>query len=145
MSGITNLVFGCMADDGGWMTVRQIADSIFDGDFDDSIKSRIHACLSRHTPSRKRPFRLEKIKSSGSVQYRLVKIKGSIASRKQVREYAHKLIPLLDQLVRETNKDRVSISFGAVCSLANQIKQILLSIDAEVPPADQASSVRPKA
>ena len=53
-------------------------------------------------------------------------------SRKQIREWSHELIPMLELLIREAKKDRVEISTPTLCELASKIKKILESMVAKV-------------
>jgi hypothetical protein len=119
-----------------WLTAAQIAQKV-SGEFDRPVSAAdVKSCLSNFTPTEKQPYRVEKAGDGENARYRVVKVRGKIVGKRLIAQWAHELIPLLDLLVREAQKNRVEVSLSALCELATKIRKVMEAVVAEAPSAD---------
>ena len=119
-----------------WLTADQIAERIADAMGGSVPAADVVRSLRTFTTEPDKPYRVEKSGEGPSARYRLVKVKGTVVSRKQVAGWSHDLVPMLDRLIREAQKPRVEISLSALCELASKIKKVMEGVTAEVPPSE---------
>lgn len=116
-----------------WLTTEQITERIA-GDFDEPVPTvDVFNCLRHWNPTDKQPYRVEKAGQGDTARYRVVKVKGQVVSRRQISEWSHELVPMLEELIREAKKDRVEISLSTLCALASKIKKVMESVVAHAP------------
>lgn len=120
-----------------WFTVEEIRERVA-AELDNIVTTRdVRDSLHKHMkPTPKDPYRLEQSGDGEEAKYRVVKVKGRVVDRKQRERWSAELIPLLDDLIREANKDRVEISIAHLAATAAKIKKVLESQTAQVPVTD---------
>lgn len=115
-----------------WHTAAEIAAELTDT-LGGTVQADDVGTAFRHwSVSVNNPYRVEKSGTGPEAKYRVVKVKGTVVSRKQVAAWAPELIPLMEQLIREARKDRVEVSMTALCDLANKVKKIMEGMTATV-------------
>jgi transcriptional regulator with XRE-family HTH domain len=122
-----------------WLTKEAIHDQLAE-QLDGLTLEDVDDCLRHWQFSAQHPYRLEKAGEGDTARYRLVKVKGKIISRKQMARWSSELIPMMDLLIREAQKERVFISQPTLCDLASKVKRVMESVTAEVPAKGSAAA-----
>lgn len=121
-----------LADREKWLTAEQVAEKI-NQEFEMPVPpGDVVECFKNWKTTDKFPYRIEKAGAGEMTRYRVMKATGR-ASKKQVQRWAHDLIPMLNRLIAEAQKDRVEISLSTLCHTASAIKQVLEHLTVEVP------------
>src|SRR5262245_36970773 len=133
---VRTAIIARLAGKNAWLSVAEIRDLIA-GDFGTSLTERdVYTCLDKWRPRPEEPYRLERCTAGSPTKFRLVKIKGTVPSRKQLARWGVELIPMLDRLIREAQKPRVDVSLTALCELAGKIRRVVEAAGLADVPAD---------
>jgi len=117
--------------DKGWMNLEQMAERIGLLDSQPVPVKDVKSSLYNMVTTDRMPYRFEKCVTHAGERYRVLKVKGPLASKKQLRDLSHQLLPLIRDIVKEAKKHRVEISISHLCSLADQITKVLVSVFGE--------------
>lgn len=130
-----------VAGRGQWLTAEQLREQVAEKLNDLVTTADVTDCLQKHIhPTPESPYRLEKTGEGETKKYRVVKVRGQVVGKKQIAEWTHQLVPLLNDLIREAQKDRVEVSLSALCALASKIKKVVENVTAAVPDKEKAAT-----
>lgn len=117
-----------------WFTVEEIRDRVAKKMDGIVTATDIIDCLRKNLkPREDEPYRVEKAGDGAAAKYRLVRVKGKVVDRKQIARWSHDMVPMLEELIREAQKERVEISLSRLCELAGKIKRVMENVTAQVP------------
>ena len=82
------------------------------------VKDDVVKCLEYWRATNSHPYRVD---TSSRDEYRLVKIKCKVPDIKYLQQNIEGFIPLIEDLIRECQKDRASISYSMILSYASKV------------------------
>jgi hypothetical protein len=109
----------------GFKTVGELCELIADDLPGDLLAEDVVNSLSRWKITAKSPYRLEIAMTKSGKKYKIVPIKGAVLETKTIKKWAPELIPLLEVLIAECKKPRVTVDTVTLSVTAQKIEKIL--------------------
>jgi len=115
-----------------WLTAEQMAKRIACAFNNRPVPvADVQRTLRILSPTPTSPYRVEKAGEGDMAKYRIIKVKGTIPSRKQLSQWASELIPMMDEIIREMNKHPAARSDASLAAIASKIRKVLESVEAK--------------